>query len=78
MIESLRNMSEYLEDPTLPPEEQDMYIQKSVRIGLTLMAGYPSTMFFPEEQSFIQNFMKKLQDYTNRYLDNNSDSDFYG
>lgn len=71
-------MSEYLEDPTLPPEEQDMYIQKSVRIGLTLMAGYPSTMFMRHEMDFVDRVMKKLQRITKNNLDSNSDPDFYG
>lgn len=78
MIFSLKKMSDSLGDPNLTMAEEDEIIQKSIRIGLTLMAGYSSTMFTLHEMDFVQGYMKRLQGYTNKYLDNNSDSDFYG
>lgn len=78
MLQSLEEMSVYLEDPNLSPEQQEYYIQKSVRIGLTLMAGYPSTMFMKYEMDFVDRVMKKLQRITKNNLDNNSDPDYYG
>ena len=78
MLNSLEKMSDFLEDPTLSREEEDKLIQSSIRICLTLMAGYPSTMFLQEEQNFVSDYMKRLQKLTNNNLDNHSDPDYYG
>lgn len=78
MLDSLEKMSDFLEDPSLSFEEEDRVIQSSIRICLTLMAGYPSTMFSEQEQNFVSDYLKKLQRITNKNLDNNSDPDYYG
>lgn len=78
MLDSLEKMSDLLEDPTLSSQEEDKVIQSSIRICLTLMAGYPSTMFSQEEQDFVSDYLNKLKKFTNKNLDNNSDPDYYG
>ena len=78
MLDSLEKMSDFLEDPTLSSQEEDKVIQSSIRICLTLMAGYPSTMFSQEEQDFVSDYLNKLKKFTNKNLDNNSDPDYYG
>jgi hypothetical protein len=78
MLQSLEEMSVYLEDPTLSFEEEDRIIRSSIKICLTLMAGYPSTMFSSDEQNFVSDYLNKLKKITNKNLDNNSDPDYYG
>jgi hypothetical protein len=46
-------------------------LEKSTKIGLILMAGYPPDYFLPEERKFITEFMNKIGKYVNRNGDYN-------
>jgi hypothetical protein len=63
MIEQLVIYSHMMEDQY---EFDDEVLEKSTKTGLILVAGYPPEYFLPEEQKFINEFMKKLGKYADR------------
>lgn len=69
MIDSLRKMSEKLEDDETSSEEGKRLIDTSTQIGLLLMAGYPQDYFLPHEINFIAEYMKKLSQHAENYGD---------
>ena len=69
MIDSLRKMSEKLEDDQTDSEEGRKLIETSSKIGLILMAGYPQDYFLPHEIKFVSEYMKKLGQHAENYGD---------
>ena len=68
MIEQLVIYSHMMGDEY---EFDNEVLEKSTKIGLILMAGYPPDYFLPEERKFITEFMNKIGKYVNRNGDYN-------
>jgi len=66
MINQLDTYSEMLKNGH---ECTDEILEKSTKIGLILMAGYPQDYFLPQEIKFISDFMNKI----GRYAGGNGD-----
>lgn len=63
MIEQLVIYSHMLEMSEDNREYDDEILEKSTKIGLILMAGYPKEYFLPQEIKFISDFMNKIGKY---------------
>lgn len=66
IIEQLVIYSHMLEMSEDNEEYDDEILEKSSKMGLILMAGYPREYFLPEEIKFICDFMNKIGKYVNR------------